>query len=83
MKIKAKYYNQDIIIIDFVSVFSNSIKVIYVDENGNIGTCYLEDDNNLVVVDNEYLPRENNSTKNNSTKEDIFAPIPMRWTTSG
>ena len=57
MKIKAKYYNQDIIIIDFVSVFSNSIKVIYVDENGNIGTCYLEDDNNLVVVDNEYLPK--------------------------
>lgn len=78
MKIKAKYYNRDIIIIDFVSVFSNSIKVIYVDENGNIGTCYLEVDNSLVVVDNEYLPRENNSTK-----EDIFAPIPMRVGTTG
>lgn len=78
MKIKAKYYNRDIVIIDFVNTTGSNIKAIYIDENGNIGACYLSVDNRLVVVDNDYLPK-----KNNSTEEDIFAPVPMRWTTSG
>lgn len=73
MRIKAKYYNQDIVIIDFVSVYDRSIKVIYVDTDGEIHTCFL-DDNDLKVVDKEYLPEGS---------ENIFAPIPIRWTTSG
>lgn len=59
MKIKAKYFNQDIVIIDFVSVYEKAIKVIYVDKDGNIGACYL-DSNDLKVVDREYLPKEEN-----------------------
>lgn len=77
MKIKAKYFNRDIIIIDFVSVYERAIKAIYVDKDGNIYTCYL-DSNDLKIVDKEYLPKQNNSME-----EDIFAPVPMRWTTSG
>lgn len=77
MKIKAKYYNQDIVIIEFVSVYDRAIKVIYVDTDGEIHSCFL-DSNDLKVVDKEYLPEGKNSTE-----EDIFAPVPMRWTTSG
>lgn len=77
MKIRAKYFNRDIVIIDFVSVYERAVKAIYVDEDGNIYTCYL-DSNDLKVVDKEYLPRGNNSVE-----EDIFAPIPMRIGTSG
>ena len=73
MRIKAKYYNQDIVIIDFVSVYDRSIKVIYIDTDGEIHACFL-DSNDLKVVDKEYLPGEN---------ENIFAPIPMRVGTSG
>lgn len=58
MRIKAKRYNQDIVIIDFVSVYDRSIKVIYVDTDGEIRACFL-DDNDLKVVDKEYLPEEN------------------------
>ena len=89
MRIKAKRYGQDIVIIDFVSVYDRSIKVIYVDTDGDISACYL-DSNDLKIVDKEYLPEGNENIfapppkKNSSTKdEDIFAPIPMRWTTSG
>lgn len=56
MRIKAKYFNQDIVIIDFVSVYEKAIKVIYVDQDGNIGACYL-DSNDLRVVDRDYLPK--------------------------
>ena len=55
MKIRAKYFNRDIIIIDFISVYERAIKAIYVGEDGNIYTCYL-DSNDLKVVDKEYLP---------------------------
>ena len=58
MRIRAKYFNQDIIIIDFVSVYERAVKAIYVDKDGNIGACYL-DSNDLKVVDKEYLPRGN------------------------
>lgn len=77
MKIRAKYFNRDVIIIDFISVYERAVKAIYVDKDGNIYTCYL-DSNDLKVVDKEYLPKQNNSME-----EDIFAPVPMRWTTSG
>lgn len=77
MRIKAKFYNQDIVIVDFVSVYDRAIKVIYIDIDGEIHACFL-DSNDLKVVDKEYLPE-----KNNSAEEDIFAPVPMRWTTSG
>ena len=58
MKIKAKYYDRNVTIIDFVNTIGSNIKAIYIDENGNIDTCYLGIDNHLVVVDNEYLPKE-------------------------
>lgn len=97
MKIRAKYFNRDIIIIDFISVYERAVKAVYVDKDGNIYTCYL-DSNDLKVVDKEYLPKQNNSTEedifapppkknssmeNTSGEENIFAPIPMRIGTSG
>lgn len=60
MKIKAKYYDRNITIIDFVSTIGSNIKAIYIDENGNIDTCYLSTDSHLVVVDKDYLPKEEN-----------------------
>ena len=58
MRIKAKYYDRNVTIIDFVNTTGNNIKAIYIDENGNIGAYYLSTGNRLVVVDNEYLPKE-------------------------
>lgn len=60
MKIKAKYYDRNITIIDFVNTIDNSIRAIYIDEYGNIGACYLSIDNRLVVVDSGYLPKGDN-----------------------
>jgi hypothetical protein len=60
MRIKAKFFNQDIVIIDFVSVYEKAIKVIYVDQEGTIDSCYL-DSNDLKVVDNDYLPKKRES----------------------
>lgn len=57
MKIKAKRFNQDIVIIDFVSVYDRAIKMIYIDKDGNISACFL-DSNDVKVVDREYLPVE-------------------------
>ena len=42
MRIKAKRFNQDIVIIDFVSVYDKAIKVIYVDKDSNINACFLD-----------------------------------------
>lgn len=38
MRIKAKRFNQDIVIIDFVSVYDKAIKV----KDSNINACFLD-----------------------------------------
>lgn len=68
MRIKAKYYNQDIVIIEFVSVYDRAIKAIYVDADGEIHSCFL-DSNDLKVVDKEYLPEK---------EENIFTRVRTR-----
>lgn len=57
MKIKAKYYNQNVTIIAFINITSsNIVKVVYINEDGRLGTCHLDGD--LTVIDKEYLPIE-------------------------
>ena len=55
MKIRAKIYGiKEVIIIDFVSALSHDIKAVYVDYTGQVDSCYL--DNNIEILDRDYIP---------------------------
>ena len=54
MKIRAKLYGiYNVTIIDFVSANSNDVKVIYVDHEGKVKSCYLD---NIQILDEDYVP---------------------------
>ena len=54
MKIEAKFYNRNITIIAIVP-YGSLLRVVYVDEHGNINYTY-HDSINLEVIDTSYLP---------------------------
>ena len=54
MKIRAKLYGiYNVTIIGFVSANPNDAKVIYVDHEGKVKSCYL---NNVQIIDKDYVP---------------------------
>ena len=54
MKIKAKLYEiYDITIIDFVSANGNDVKAVYVNREGKVRSCYLD---NIQILDTDYVP---------------------------
>lgn len=54
MKIKASLYGlYNVTIIDFVSANSYDVKVVYVDHEGNVSSCYLD---KVKILDKDYLP---------------------------
>ena len=56
MKIKAKIYGRhEVMIIDFVSAYTHDIKAVYVDESGEVGSCYIE---HVEIVDKDYISAE-------------------------
>lgn len=54
MKIRAKLYGvYNITIIDFVPANSNDVKVVYVDYDGTVSSCYLD---KVEILDKDYIP---------------------------
>ena len=57
MKIKAKYVVEDVIIIAFVPAYDKYVQAIYVEDDGKIGTCYV-DNGLLTITDENYIPQK-------------------------
>ena len=54
MKIRAKLYGvYNVTIIDFVPANSNDVKVVYVDYDGTVSSCYLD---KVEIIDEDYIP---------------------------
>lgn len=54
MKIRASLYGMyNVTIIDFVSANSNDVKVVYVDDEGKVSSCYLD---KVKILDKDYIP---------------------------
>lgn len=54
MKIRAKLYGvYNITIIDFVPANNNDVKVVYVDYDGTVSSCYLD---KVEILDKDYIP---------------------------
>ena len=56
VKIKAKYGLENITIIAFVNTFDSTIKAVYVNEKGELGSCFI-DSNSLTITDKDYIPQ--------------------------
>ena len=56
MKIKAKYGAENVIIIALVPAYDKYVKVIYIGEDGKIGTCHA-DHCLLTITDENYIPQ--------------------------
>ena len=57
MNIRAKIYGTPVTIIAITNGFEDAAKVVYVKQNGNLGYVY-SDNSALVIVDEDYLPKE-------------------------
>lgn len=54
MKIRARLYGlYNVTIIDFVPANSNDVKAVYVDYEGKVRSCYLDD---VQILDKDYAP---------------------------
>jgi hypothetical protein len=54
MKIRARLYGMyNITIIDFVPANTNDVKVVYVDHEGKVSSCYLD---KVQILDKDYVP---------------------------
>ena len=54
MKIRAKLYGlYNVTIIDFVSANDHDVKVVYVDYEGKVSSCYLD---KIKILDEDYVP---------------------------
>lgn len=57
MKIRARIFGMfEVTIIDFVSVHSIDIKAVYVDDKGEVGSCYMD---RVEILDKDYIPTKN------------------------
>lgn len=54
MKIKARVHGRlEVIVIGFVSAYSHDVKAVFIDKDGKVGSCYID---NVEVIDSEYIP---------------------------
>lgn len=46
----------EVIIIDFVPTHSGDIKAVYIDDRGNVKSCYID---HVEILDKDYIPTKN------------------------